>query len=274
MAGDRQVHEGATFEHVRVRLRHALQPRGADPRRGREARRHALGRDPLARGGRVGLVRDPAGARPAARGLPRRLRAHVRPARAARRRRSCRASRSRSCRSAARWATARTARARSSRSRPTRAAATSTRGTSRPGTTFHIPVHLPGAHFSIGDPHAAQGDGEVCVAAIECPMRASLRFESAASPLPRPLVHDAARIAHAARGRRRLLRHDGHRRRPHGGRADRRAQHDRAARPSATGSSRATPTCSAAWPATSRSSRSSTPACGTSACCMPRSVFV
>ena len=97
------------------------------------------------------------------------------------------------------------------------------------GTTFHIPVHLPGAHFSIGDPHAAQGDGEVCVAAIECPMRASLRFDVAASPLPRPLVHDAARLAHAARGRRRLLRHDGHRRGPHGGRADRRAQHDRAA---------------------------------------------
>jgi len=30
--------------------------------------------------------------------------------------------------------------------------------------------------FSCGDPHAAQGDGEVCVAAIECGMRATLRF--------------------------------------------------------------------------------------------------
>jgi acetamidase/formamidase len=54
------------------------------------------------------------------------------------------------------------------------------------GTAFHIPVHLPGAHFSIGDPHAAQGDGEVCVAAIECPMRASLRFDVIDRPSPGP----------------------------------------------------------------------------------------
>ena len=54
------------------------------------------------------------------------------------------------------------------------------------GTTFHIPVHLPGAHFSIGDPHAAQGDGEVCVAAIECPMRASLRFDVVKRSAPGP----------------------------------------------------------------------------------------
>jgi len=54
------------------------------------------------------------------------------------------------------------------------------------GTTFHIPVHLPGARFSVGDPHAAQGDGEVCVAAIECPMRASLRFDVVHSPSPGP----------------------------------------------------------------------------------------
>ena len=54
------------------------------------------------------------------------------------------------------------------------------------GTTFHIPVHLPGARFSVGDPHAAQGDGEVCVAAIECPMRASLRFDVLAAPPPAP----------------------------------------------------------------------------------------
>jgi acetamidase/formamidase len=39
-----------------------------------------------------------------------------------------------------------------------------------------LPVFVPGALFSCGDPHAAQGDGEVCVSAIECPMRASLRL--------------------------------------------------------------------------------------------------
>ncbi len=85
------------------------------------------------------------------------------------------------------------------------------------GTTFHIPVHLPGAHFSIGDPHAAQGDGEVCVAAIECPMRASLRIDLIDRPSPGPWFATAAGVAHAARRRRRLLRDDGHRRRPHGG---------------------------------------------------------
>lgn len=44
------------------------------------------------------------------------------------------------------------------------------------GTTLWLPVHVPGAHFSVGDPHACQGDGEVCVAALECPMDATLRF--------------------------------------------------------------------------------------------------
>ncbi len=44
------------------------------------------------------------------------------------------------------------------------------------GTSLFLPVWCEGALFSCGDPHAAQGDGEVCVSAIECPMRASLRF--------------------------------------------------------------------------------------------------
>jgi acetamidase/formamidase len=44
------------------------------------------------------------------------------------------------------------------------------------GATLWLPVHVPGAHFSVGDAHACQGDGEVCVAALECPMRVSLRF--------------------------------------------------------------------------------------------------
>jgi acetamidase/formamidase len=44
------------------------------------------------------------------------------------------------------------------------------------GATLWLPIHLPGGMFSVGDPHAAQGDGEVCVSALECPMRASLRF--------------------------------------------------------------------------------------------------
>ncbi len=37
----------------------------------------------------------------------------------------------------------------------------------RPGTSLYLPVHVPGALFSCGDGHAAQGDGEVCTTAIE-----------------------------------------------------------------------------------------------------------
>jgi acetamidase/formamidase len=44
------------------------------------------------------------------------------------------------------------------------------------GSTLWLPVHRPGALFSCGDAHAAQGDGEVCVTGLECGMRASLRF--------------------------------------------------------------------------------------------------
>jgi acetamidase/formamidase len=44
------------------------------------------------------------------------------------------------------------------------------------GSSFLLPVFREGALFSCGDPHAAQGDGEVCVAAIETSMQATLRF--------------------------------------------------------------------------------------------------
>lgn len=44
------------------------------------------------------------------------------------------------------------------------------------GSTLWLPVWCAGALFSCGDPHAAQGDGEVCVTAVECDMRATLRL--------------------------------------------------------------------------------------------------
>ena len=45
------------------------------------------------------------------------------------------------------------------------------------GTTLFLPIAVPGGLFSVGDGHAAQGDGEVCVTAIECPMdRVALTF--------------------------------------------------------------------------------------------------
>ncbi len=45
------------------------------------------------------------------------------------------------------------------------------------GSTLHLPVQVPGALFSTGDGHAAQGDGESSGTAIECPMRATLTFD-------------------------------------------------------------------------------------------------
>jgi acetamidase/formamidase len=35
------------------------------------------------------------------------------------------------------------------------------------GTTLYLPIHVDGASFSVGDGHGVQGDGEVCVTAIE-----------------------------------------------------------------------------------------------------------
>ncbi len=35
------------------------------------------------------------------------------------------------------------------------------------GTTLYLPIHTDGALFSCGDGHGAQGDGEVCITAIE-----------------------------------------------------------------------------------------------------------
>jgi acetamidase/formamidase len=54
------------------------------------------------------------------------------------------------------------------------------------GSTLWLPVLVAGAQFSVGDPHACQGDGEVCVAALECPMRSSLRFTLEKRSIPAP----------------------------------------------------------------------------------------
>jgi acetamidase/formamidase len=45
------------------------------------------------------------------------------------------------------------------------------------GTELFLPVEAAGALFSVGDTHAAQGDGEVCGTAIESPMRVALQFD-------------------------------------------------------------------------------------------------
>jgi acetamidase/formamidase len=45
------------------------------------------------------------------------------------------------------------------------------------GSELFLPVEVAGALFSVGDTHAAQGDGEVCGTAIESPMRVALQFD-------------------------------------------------------------------------------------------------
>jgi acetamidase/formamidase len=45
------------------------------------------------------------------------------------------------------------------------------------GAELYLPVEVDGALFSVGDTHAAQGDGEVCGTAIESPMTVALTFE-------------------------------------------------------------------------------------------------
>jgi len=45
------------------------------------------------------------------------------------------------------------------------------------GTILYLPVEVAGALFSVGDTHAAQGDGEVCGTAIESPMDAILTLD-------------------------------------------------------------------------------------------------
>jgi acetamidase/formamidase len=56
------------------------------------------------------------------------------------------------------------------------------------GTELYLPVEVAGAQFSVGDTHAAQGDGEVCGTAIESAMNVTLTFDvikGAAPPTPR-----------------------------------------------------------------------------------------
>ena len=62
------------------------------------------------------------------------------------------------------------------------------------GSTLWLPVWCEGALFSCGDPHATQGDGEVCVAAMECDMRATLRFAVEQRQIPAPYFRSAGAL--------------------------------------------------------------------------------
>lgn len=45
------------------------------------------------------------------------------------------------------------------------------------GASFLLPVQVPDAMVYLGDPHGAQGDGEVALTALEASLRATLRFD-------------------------------------------------------------------------------------------------
>jgi acetamidase/formamidase len=62
------------------------------------------------------------------------------------------------------------------------------------GTTLYLPVHAPGALFQVGDGHAAQGDGEVDITALETSLVGRFQFilhKGQASPYPRAETPDA-----------------------------------------------------------------------------------
>jgi amidase len=45
------------------------------------------------------------------------------------------------------------------------------------GSELYLPIEVKGALFSLGDPHAAQGDGEVCGTAIESQLDVTVKLE-------------------------------------------------------------------------------------------------
>ncbi len=74
----------------------------------------------------------------------------------------------------------------------------------RAGSTLYLPVGVEGALFSLGDTHAAQGDGEVCGTAIETAMDVTVRLsvrrdftvEAPQYRLPEGLLAPAERSAY------------------------------------------------------------------------------
>jgi acetamidase/formamidase len=64
------------------------------------------------------------------------------------------------------------------------------------GSRLYLPEFNPGALFEIGDGHAAQGDGEVCINGIECPLDVTLRFHlHKHQPLTGPIIEASVTAA-------------------------------------------------------------------------------
>jgi acetamidase/formamidase len=69
------------------------------------------------------------------------------------------------------------------------------------GSRLWLPVWVDGALFSVGDAHAAQGDGEVCVTAVEMTARVTLRFDlEPGRRLPEPRLRTAGPLPGATLG--------------------------------------------------------------------------
>ncbi len=85
------------------------------------------------------------------------------------------------------------------------------------GTVLYLPVEVEGALFSLGDTHAAQGDGEVRGTAIESPMNAVLKLELEKQAKLEVRVHHA-RTSHPPSRRPGLRGDDRRLQRSHGSR--------------------------------------------------------
>ena len=71
------------------------------------------------------------------------------------------------------------------------------------GSIAYLPVFVEGALFCVGDAHAAQGDGEVCITAIEMSARVRLRFtllQAESIPEPRFRTPGLLDLATSAEG--------------------------------------------------------------------------
>ena len=88
------------------------------------------------------------------------------------------------------------------------------------GAKLYLPVFVPGALFSCGDGHGVQGDGEVCVTAIETALQGRFRLT----------LRKDLRLDYPARRDADSLHDDGDGPRPRSMRGARAARHDRAAR--------------------------------------------
>ena len=59
-----------------------------------------------------------------------------------------------------------------------------------PGAKIYLPVAVPGAMLSLGDPHASQGDAELCGTAIECSLTGMIRVRVHSRQKAAPMIRD------------------------------------------------------------------------------------